>query len=338
MTTPSTKPVLIIGGSGIVGSQAARTLRRLHPQVPIAIGGRDIGKADAVARELGNAEAVAVDLTRRNLGLPADKAFGAIVTFLKDDTLNSLKYAQATGAAYLSISSGVFEIGPETAHFIHNPGRSAVLMGSSWLVGAATFPALRFAKAFRSIDKIDIAVVLDEQDMGGPAAFADFDRLTTIAPRPLILKDGRFVWAGEEDATRIVTAIDGVEAKAQAYAPFDVLSLSAATDARSVRFDMIYGMSASRRRGEPFSTEIVIEITGERQDGTRGSDRYDLVHPQGQAPVTALGVALSVERLLGLDGGKPVAPGLYFPEVIIDPDYAVRRLEEFGLRTARRSA
>eukprot|EP01035_Chromulina_nebulosa_P012254 gene12254-16342_t len=39
-------PVLIIGGSGIVGAQAARALRRLHPALPIAIGGRDMAKAN----------------------------------------------------------------------------------------------------------------------------------------------------------------------------------------------------------------------------------------------------------------------------------------------------
>lgn len=263
--------------------------------------------------------------------MPAGETFGAIVPFLKDETLNSLKYAQATGAAYLSISSGVFELGPETAYYIHKPNAAPVLMASSWLVGAATFPALRFAREFSSIDRIEIAVVLDEKDMGGPAASADFERLTKTAPRALILKDGKFVWAGDEDASRMVVGIDGVETKAQGYSPFDVLSLSAATDARSIRFDMIYGLSASRRRGEPFSTEIIIEMTGERKNGTPGRSRYELVHPEGQAPVTAVGVALGVERLLGLDGSAPVTPGLYFPEVLIDPDYAIRRFQEFGM-------
>jgi len=72
------KPVLIIGGSGFVGALAARILRKLHPDVPIAIGGRNLDKAQAVAGEIGNAEAVVVDLDRRDLGLSADKAFSTI--------------------------------------------------------------------------------------------------------------------------------------------------------------------------------------------------------------------------------------------------------------------
>lgn len=52
--------------------------------------------------------------------------------------------------------------------------------------------------------------------------------------------------------------------------------------------------------------------------------------------MTALGVALGVERLLGLNGGTPAAPGLYLPEVLIEPAYYVRRMEEFGARIATR--
>jgi hypothetical protein len=47
-------------------------------------------------------------------------------------------------------------------------------------------------------------------------------------------------------------------------------------------------------------------------------------------------VALGVERLLGLAGGEPAAPGLYLAEVLIDPAYFVRRMQEFGARSTDR--
>lgn len=330
MPTSITAPVLIIGGSGIVGSQAAQTLRKLHPELPIAIGGRDLAKAKAVADSVGNAEAVTIDLARADLDQPDTKTFSAVVLFVKDDTLNSLKYAQARGLPYLSVSSGVFEVGPEMAHYIHKPNSSAILMASTWLAGSATFPTLQAAKDFRTIDEITMTVVLDEQDMGGPAAFADFERLTQSAPNPLTLKDGKWRWVKGEEATRSFINIDGNEVEASAYSPLDVLSLGIATDAKSIRFDMAYGESASRRRGEPFSTEIVIEISGELKTGEQTTTRLDIVHPQGQAPLTALHVALAIERLLGLSGGEKVAPGLYFPDGLLDPDYVVARMKEFG--------
>lgn len=332
MSISNLDPVLIIGGSGIVGSKAAATLRRFHPDLPLAIGGRDLAKAEAVARQVGGAEAVPVDLAHRDLALSADTRFSAVVVFVKDDTLNSLRYAQAHGLPHLGVSSFVFEVGPEMALFIHAPARAPVLMASSWLVGAATFPALLLAKEFRTVDAIEIAAVLDEEDMGGPAAFADFERLTTAAPHALILENGRWLWAKGDRAVRRVVDVDGVEIEARAYSPLDVLSLASSTDARSVRFDLVYGQSASRRRGERFSTEIVIEIEGLRTDGSHGRRRWDLVHPDGQAPVTALGVAVAVERLLGLAGGAPVGPGLYLSEVLIDPGYFFRRLQEAGAR------
>jgi glutamyl-tRNA reductase len=50
------EPVLILGGSGQAGSGAATVLRRWHPALPLTIAGRDIGRAQRVADELGAAD------------------------------------------------------------------------------------------------------------------------------------------------------------------------------------------------------------------------------------------------------------------------------------------
>jgi hypothetical protein len=328
------RPVLIVGGSGIVGSQAAQTLRRLHPDLPVAIGGRNLERANKTAREVGNAEAVEVEVGQSNLGL-TDERYSAVVMFAKDDTLNGLKFAQARKIPYLSVSSGVFEVGPEMALHIHAPRSAPILMGSQWLVGAATLPTLEFAKEFQSLESIELAAVFDEQDMGGPAAAADFERLTKAAPSPLILKDGKWRWINGEEATRKVKDREGEVRDAATYTPLDVLSLATATDAKSIRFDLVYGESATRKRGEPFSTEIIIELKGRLKNSQDGSARYELFHPGGQAPVTALSVAIAVERLLGLTGDAKVEPGLYFPDSLIEPAYALRRLQEFGMEVKR---
>ncbi|MGK9170969.1 hypothetical protein KXR53_32025 [Inquilinus limosus] len=328
MPATQQKPVLIIGGSGVVGARAATTLRRLQPQLPITIGGRDLAKAEAVARKIGGADAAAIDLERPDLGQPG-REFGAVAVFVKDATLNSLRAAQARGVPYVSTSSGVFEIGPEVAQAIHRP-TAPVLLASHWLAGAALLPALHFGRAYRRIDGIRIGALLDEQDMGGPAAYADYDRIVTATTRVQVRQDGHWSWIGGEEAAATYRSVDGVELPAQAYSPMDVVSLAAATDARSIRLDLAYAQSASRRRGEPFSTEITIEMTGERPDGAIGRSRHELVHPEGQAPLTALGIASAVERLLGLAGGTPATPGLHLPETLLDPAEMVRRLEAFG--------
>ncbi|UZW60892.1 NAD(P)-dependent oxidoreductase [Lysobacter enzymogenes] len=328
-------PVLIVGGSGVVGAQGAQALRRLYPQLPLAIAGRDRARAEAVAAQVGGASALAVDLQREDLGLPADARFSAVVVFVKDDTLNTLKYALHRRLPYVSTSSGSFEIAPEVSLHLRHPGRSPMLLASHWLAGAATLPALHFAAALRRVERIGLFALLDEHDMGGPAAAADYERLTSAAAAQ-ILERGRWRWVRGEQAAGAGVSVDGTPMPAQAYSPMDVVSLAAATGAHSIRLDLALGETASRRRGEAFSTEIAIELEGEDADGRRVRTRHELVHPQGQAPLTALGIALGVERLLGLDGAEAPAPGLYTPDLLIEPGYFLRRLQEAGLRVVER--
>lgn len=121
-----------------------------------------------MAADLGNAHGVAIDPGRPDRGLPGEASHTALALFLKDDTLNALRYALAKGIAHIGLSSGPFEIVPEVALFIHDPARAPVVMASQWLVGSAVFPALHFADAYETLEMIRIGAVLDEEDMGGP--------------------------------------------------------------------------------------------------------------------------------------------------------------------------
>lgn len=329
MTKSMKDSVLMIGGSGVVGSLAAKTLRKLHPGLPLTIGGRDPEKASAVAKEIGNADAVRIDLERPELGQPAEKRFAAVVMLVKDSSLNALRYAQDKGIAYVDISTAGFEIAPEVALYAQRPKTSAIVLGGQWLAGTTLLATLHFAAAYSKLESIAIGAVLDEQDMGGPAAYADFERITQIISGSHILKDGKWVWVSGDDSARSFVTVDGTEVHAQAYSVLDNLSLAAATDARAIRFDFVVGESASRRRGEPFSTELVVELAGVKEDGSQGRSRHEFVHPQGQAPMTAVGIAVIVERLLGLVG-DPVPPGLYLPDIFIEPKHMVERLIAFG--------
>ncbi|MNE76862.1 hypothetical protein D3C80_1731230 [compost metagenome] len=102
--------------------------------------------------------------------------------------------------------------------------------------------------------------------------------------------------------------------------------LATATGAHSVQFDLGMGVSSSRRAGGTFSTEIIIDISGLDQSGQILRTRSAVVHPGGTAPLTGMGIALLLERLIGLDGKPPVAPGLYFPYQILDANHYLTRL------------
>lgn len=325
----SPHPILLVGGSGVVGRHTAQSLRAAHPDVPLLIGGRNLATAEEAAAALGNAEGVALHLTEDDLGL-GERRVSAVAVLFTDERVAGLRFAQSRGVPHISISPGINEIGPEVAAYIHAPGAAPVVLGTEWLVGATTVPALEFAKAFGRVHDIAVGALLDEQDAFGPAAAADLERQTKTMPAALARRNGAYLWRVGDDAKATFRAVDGTEMEASAFSPNDVLGLATATGAPNVQFNLALGASSTRRRGEPMSTEIVIELAGEDHAGKPLRTRHAVIHPQGQMPLTGLGVAMVLERLIGLDGSPPTPAGLYFPYQLLDPAAYFARLEQIG--------
>lgn len=332
----SIKPVLILGGYGIVGSRAAKALRSLHPDLPIAIAGRDGAKAEAFAKTLGNATGLQVDIGRPDLGIDPAARFSAMIPFFKDTTLNALKYAQTQGIPYVAFSDFTFDIGPEVALYAHHPQKTTLLLLGHYLGGTTTLAILHFAREFAAIDEIWIGALLDEEDHGGPAAVADGDHVANSVPNPLIAKDGKWVWAEGVDAKRSFVGVGGRTWEADAFALLDAPSLVAATGAKSAWLGLAVGEPESRRNGGGMTHEMVIEINGTGHDGAALKRRYDLIDEGGYVTMSGRGAALALERAVGLSGdGKALTPGLYNPENVMDPAYVVERMEAFGTRITR---
>ena len=231
---------------------------------------------------------------------------------------------------YVSIAPGVHEIAPEVAAYVHDPGAAAVVLGAEWLVGATTIPTLQFAREFGRVCDIAIGALLDVEDVGGPAQVADLERLTRVPPPALARLDGSYVWRAGDDVDAAFRAVDGTEMMASALSPYDIVGLGTATGASNVTFDLATGVSSTRRRGGAMSTEIIIKLAGEDHAGRPLRTRHAVVHPQGQMPLTGLGVAMLLERLIGLDGSAPVPTGLYFPYQLLEPAAYLGRLAQAG--------
>lgn len=323
-------PVLMLGGYGSVGTGIIRMLRRLHPDLPIAIAGRNRLRAEELATGIGNATAGIVDTQHADLGLSADADYSIVVTALRDLSLNTMRFAQTRRIPYVALSDGVFEIGPTVVRFAHHPDTAPILLLGHGMGAVPMFAALHCARAFRSIDAIELGLVFDPADPLGPASTVDMERIGTIGPSPLILDDGRWRWIGPGERTRRFTGVDGSPHEGQAVGLVDVLSLSASI-ARTIRVDLAEAVTASSKRGEPASHEVIIEITGEHADRGRGRFRYELVDLEGYAALSARGIAIAIERLLGLTGGPAPKAGLYFPETIMDPHAFVSRLQDLGV-------
>jgi len=329
----SLPPALILGATGSLGVRTVRMLRRLHPELPLVLAARDMEKADALARDVGHATTTPVDITAPGLGLDPAARHSIVVTALRDLSLNSVRYARDQGIPYVALSDGVFELGPLIAHHAHNAKAAPILLLGHSNGGVPTLAALHFASQFETVEAIELGLLFDPGDPFGAASAQDLERINRIGPRPLVKEDGQWQWAEPPLATRSFTSIDGTSHEAHAAGLQDVLSLGSATQAARIRIDLSGGLSATTKRGGSPSVEVIIEITGTKKTGETGRFRYELVDPEGYAAMSARGVAVAIECLLGLVGGRAPKSGLFLPETLVDQKHLVGRLNYFGIAT-----
>lgn len=313
------KHILFVGGSGVVGSRAVKLFRQGHTDVPLLVGGRNRAKADSLAHEVGKAEAIEVDINKPDLGVSNDVALAAVVMMVPDEGLRGLMLAQARGIPYLSIGNWLVEVGAEMGHFIHQPRASAVLQASHWHGGTAVALTQATIKGLDEVHSVKVGAIVDEHDATGPAALADMAR-GSDSTSTLAFEGGHRVWLTGPSRRRMFTAIDGREIHGMAFAPYDLVSLHALTNASDIRFDFASAVSSSRLRGGDIATELIVEVEGYVQ-GQLQTRRATLEFAKGQATLTATSVVLVLSRVLGLDGAPPLSAGLYFPEQVLDAEW-----------------
>lgn len=321
-----TGKVLFVGGTGVVGAQMVRQFREQNREVPLLIGGRNIDKAAALSREVGSAEPVKVDTAQPRLGLDVGVDVGAVVMVVPDAGLNGLRYALDVERPYFSIGNWLVEVGAEMAHFIGRPKAAPVVLSSHWHGGPTVFLALASMKGLDAVHSIRVSAIVDDLDPTGPAALEDMELGGAGA---LAFSKGRRVWLTGENAKREIKAIDGRTFSAAAFAPYDIVSLQAASGADEVRFDLASGVSSSRFRGEMIGTEVILEIAGET-NGEQTVRRSTLEFTRGQATLTGLSAALSLSTALGMAARPPFPPGLYFPEQLMEPEWFLDALRQAG--------
>lgn len=332
----TTEKVLFVGGSGVVGSRTVKLFRERHADFPILIGGRDLEKARAVAREVSLAEAVVVDIEKSGLSLPKDIALAAVVMLVPDEGLKGLALAQAKGVPYLSIGNWLVEVGAEMAYFISRPQAAPIILASHWHGGTAVFLTQATVKSLDKVRSVKVGAIVDDLDATGPAALADMERGSDGGVGTIAFSEGRRVWLSGDTARRTIKAVDGRELEAMAFAPYDVVSLHAITGAHDIRFDLASSVSSSRLRGGNIATELVVEIEGDVTGKTQ-TRRLTLEFTRGQAMLTALSTVLTLSTALGLEGQPPASPGLYFPEHLIDADWFLNELIRAGATVVKNS-
>lgn len=325
-----TDPILLLGGTGVMGTATARLLRAAHPDLPLLIAARVLDRAKRLADELGNAQAVKADVALPDLGLPPLVRFSAVAVLLRDLGYNSIRVAQARGVPIVLISEAAFELAPIAALFARAPSASAIVMmghshgGLPMLLAASRLPE------YRSVHAIRVGVVFDPEDSLPPGAQVDMDRIAGSGPPPLALRQGRWSWLGAGEAGgHILTTAQGERLAAEPYGLPDILSLAGRAPDANITLLGVGGRTVRGPDGRP-GHEVTIEIEGEDLSGRPSARRWRLIDPEGNAMLGARGIALVLETLSGVTGQCP-GPGLYFPEKLVSPEAAVERLRLWGM-------
>ncbi|MGK9170616.1 hypothetical protein KXR53_30235 [Inquilinus limosus] len=320
--------VLIAGGYGVVGGIAARYLRRLAPDLDIILAGRRPESGVALAREIG-ARTLRLDVADPAAALADLGPVDLIVAALQDRGDALIQAAMAQGAAHIGITKVVEETGPAVFAALHAPPRRPVVLAGHWAAGVLILVARQATEDFARVESVAMAAVYDAADAVGPMSASD---AASFSGRALLRRAGQWAWVESGDHGRALRLADGHEATVQPLATLDVPSLAALTSAPDIRFDFGEGESIGSRAGGRASHDGMIEIDGVLRSGQPAQRRVLVSDPKGVDHMTALGVLVAAERVLGLDRLPLPAGGLALPETLIAPEAAIARFEQLGVR------
>ncbi|WNG47110.1 hypothetical protein F0U60_25520 [Archangium minus] len=321
--------ILISGGYGLVGGFIARHIRKLNKEVELILAGRNPEKGAALAQELGGATTARLDVSNPERELSEVGPVELIVAALQDPGDNLIHAALERGIAHIGITKLAEDVAPVTFAAVRSPPKRPIVLLGHWQAGVLTHVARKAVEPFSRIDSLQLAGVYDTKDPIGPMTANDTEH---FIGRALLREEGVWKWVDATQHGRSLRLGDERVSQGLPMSVLDVPSLATVTGAPNVRFDLVQGESLGTRAGGPASHDLYIDIEGRLKDGTPAHRRTMVSDPVGNAHMTALGVLVVIERILGLDGRPAAHGGLQLPETLVAPDEAIARFKQFGVR------
>jgi hypothetical protein len=342
------RPLLIVGGYGLVGEQASRLLRQRHPDLPLLLGGRRPERGRRLAALIG-ASAVAVDTAAEQplASLPTRPA--AVLAAVSDPGHHLLVDAMRRGIPIADINRGGHSSVLDAAIAAAAERPSApVLLSGSWLAGLAALMSAAAVGELGRAERLDITALASSDDRVGPDSWGFTDRLAwPYYP----MRDGRRVLAHPLTSLRRVACADGRERPAALVGTLEqtTLPLTLGVPTVETRLSLrdvpaLYGLIGLKRSGalraltRPGLRRLRAALlqrggTGDfagltvTARGPEGAVTVELLDPRGQAHLSAVGAAWAAERLL-----RPgLAAGLSFPEQSAEPEKDLEMLRQNGV-------
>lgn len=347
--------VLVAGGYGVVGSRIAAVLRARHPQMRLALAGRTPKSGAELARTLGHAVPVRVDVSEADPLADISPLPKLVIAAVNDADDHLLLACVRRGIGYIDITrwtenmrSAIIRLACEDV------SGAPVIFSSSWMAGIAAILARGAANRLGGAASIDIDILYAMKDMSGPNSVEYMDRyaipfeVVTNGRRQKIypFSDPRNV----DFATGALIRVYRFDAPDQMTLPLITGAPTVATrmgfDSKSATLMLKFmiktgvwaAISGARFRrfrhgllhnpGPGDHHRIVIDVLG--TDGRR--ERMLADDALGQTHLTACGAVIQAERALGLLGQHPARSGVQFAEAETDDIAASRILEELGVK------
>jgi len=354
------KSILLAGGYGLVGQQAAKLIRDRHTDLHLLIAWRNLEKADALASKLGNASGVRLDVEQPNplqgKQLKEEQP-SAVVALVNDPDDYLLLDTVKHGIPYVDVTRWPERLRESMGNLAGKPLQAPVLFASGWMGGIASVIAVAAAQALAKAERIDISVLFSLKDKSGPNSVEYMDRLAT--PFETVV-DGQRKCVFPYTDPQEVTFPGGYTTSVYRFDTPDQLTLPQTTEAKTVAariaFDDAFSTGflrflirsgiwklisgerfTSLRRsllynpGSGASHEIHIAVSGKDVENSPQQTIVTIVDPKGQTHLTALGALLQLDRLLGLDGAQSPDPGVVYPDTEPQIDHGLRLLAQFGV-------
>ena len=343
--------LLIVGGYGLVGAQVARLLRQRHPDLGLVLGGRRPEQGRELAESIG-ASTVVVDTSaeRPLASLPARPT--AVLAAASDPADRLLVDAARQGLPIADINRGGHASVLDAAVAVAGEAASApVLLSGSWMAGVAALMAAATVREHGEVVRVDVTAMASSDDEVGPDSQGFSQRLAwPYYP----MRRGRRQAAQPLTDVRRVLCADGNERPAALVGTLEQITLPRTLGVPTVETRLalqdtasLYALIGLKRSGalraltrpamqrirsalleRPGTGDFAgITITAE---GPGRTVRVDVLDPNGQAHLSAVGAVLAAERVLGLAGPRLPA-GLSFPEQSADPQADIATLRAAGV-------
>lgn len=350
-------PILIVGGYGVVGRQIAQILRERHSTMPLLLAGRDPARARDFVDQLGNAQAISLDI---ELPCPLDALAvrpAAVISVANDPYDHLLIDSVRRGIPFVDVTRWTDRVSRSIARLALEKLAAPVIFSSGWMAGSVALVANAYRKTFKTLDQIDIDVLFALADKAGPNSIEYMDRLSTPFT---VSRNGKIKLQRPLTEAKVVTFRGGYKSKVYRFDTPDQLTLPLTTGAGTVNariaFDDPWTMGAlvvmrclgllkilnqprfDRLRrslmynpGPGAAHEVRIDLQGSNPQGQAQQLNVSIRDPLGQTHLTACAAVAQLEWALGVNGVSPPAAGIHFGEQHSAPHAALALLKGNGV-------